>query len=239
MTIEDIIKQIKQCGYWEVVLKPEPPQYDKHRFSLDDLQNLIRTHQVRHRGIPFPDISTRGNGNYYNKETFVESFTQIRNYLAAFRFYQSGQFVCYVRMVEDARGTGGSIFDPIDPQQNERYLSSVTCMYQLTEIFLFASRLATKGVFGNRANIEITLHNLKGRVLRHDAKNCLSCSDDCVCHTDKIPCNHQKTPEELQAEHDDLALKECAKILALFNFPSKYIPEALKSDQQNFYWRTY
>lgn len=236
MTVEETIGELKEHGYWEIVLKPEPHQYVKEKFSFDDLQNLVVTNQVKRRGIPFPYLSRRSPSNYYVKDDFVESFTRLGGHLTAFRFYRSGQFVHYVNMVEDTLGAGGSMFELHDPHRGRSYLSPSACLYQLTEIFLFASRLATKGVFGDRTIIQIDLHNLNGRVLRHNDNKHFPFHNEYLCHTNKIPIRLEKTPPELQAEHDDLAVKACTRILEQFGF-SKYDHNALKSDQRDFYGR--
>lgn len=237
MTIQEIVSQIKKCGYWEVVIKPEPRQYVKEKIKFDTLIDIVKTNQVRYRDLPFPHLAKGKYSGYYIKETYIESFTQSPYYLGAFRFYKSGQFVHYARMLEDIRGTTRSIFEQSDPPRDIHYLSPAACIFQLTEIFLFASRLATKGVLGDSANIQITLHNLNGRVLRHNDNEHFPFYDKYVCHSDKIECCCKKTPVELQAEHDDLAIQECIKILEQFNFLSKHIHKNLKSDQQDFYGR--
>lgn len=239
MTIQETISQIKEHGYWEVVMKSEPHQYVKANLSFDALKELITTNQVKHRGIPFPNLAQKKHGDCYIKETYVESFTRLPYCLEAFRFYQSGQFVHYACMLEDMFGATRSRFEQSDPPRDMRYLSPSACVYRLTEIFLFASRLATKGVFGENANIQITLHNLNGRVLRHNDNEHFPFYDEYVCHSNKIECCCNKTPKELQAEHDDLAVQECVKILEQFSFSSKHIHKGLKSDQQDFYGRNF
>ena len=219
-------------------MKPEPHQYVKGKFGIGDLKTLVEANQVRHRGVPFPILAKGNNSNYYPHDTYLESFAQLGNYyLSAFRFYQSGQIVNYVKMAEDPTDDGSE--PSSHTLSRKRDLSPQACIYQLTEIFLFASRLSTHGVFGDRANIQFKLHNLKGRVLTDKESRHFSFSGEHTCHTNSISRCYQKTPAELQTEHDDLALDACVEILEHFDFESKYAREGLKNEQQDLYSRTF
>lgn len=235
MTFEETIGKIKKGGYWEISMKPGPGTYDKERFKFDELENLVRTNQVKRRGVPFPYLTdAESQGKYYPRGTYLESFTSIIH-LSAFRFYQSGQFVEYLWMLEDAQDASASMFGPHDPQRGKKFMSPLACIYQLTEAFLFASRLAAKDVFRDRAIVEIKLHGLAGRVLNYSDPRRFPFYTEYPCEADTVSFDCEKTPQELQAEHDELAVEACVKILAYFKFSPKHVLDRVKSDQQDFY----
>lgn len=136
-------------------------------------------------------------------------------------------------MARASRRSDGQIRD------TARNSCRLACIYQLTEIFLFASRLADKGVFGDRANIQVELHYLKGKVLHYTDRSDFPFNNEYVCREDVVASRCKKTPAELKARRDDLAVKECAKILEHFQFSSEHVRDGLKSDQGDFYKKNF
>lgn len=239
MSCKETLRQIKERGYWKVTMHADPDQYDGGKFGFDDLQDFVRTHQVRYRGIPFPDLEERKQSGYRNNETYIESFTQTCGCLKTFRFYRSGQFVHYSRMLEDVEGSAEQTFARSDPRYGKKFLSTLACIYHLTETFLFASRLADKGVFGDRVNIQIELRGVGGRVLHYADPYDFPFNKEYVCRKDVVDLSCTKTPAELKVKRDNLAVEACAKILEYFQFSSEYVRDGLKSDQEDFYQKNF
>lgn len=241
--VEEIKEKIKERGYWEIVLKPT--QYPEKKFTHKQLRDWLEKHQVQYRGWYYPHLSeNRDFGDYYNAQGYVESFVHWGSYLEIFRFYQSGKFVHYMGMQEDRLNDMPSLYvqwtpDMQKPPPEQLFLEATMTLYQFTEIFLFASKLASDGVFGDQVQISIKLHNMNHRFLRSlDVRR--APFHERECHTEVIELDTiTKTPEELKSEHDKLAIDQTIEILALFDFTSEHIGKVFQDDQKKFYERSF
>jgi len=243
--VEEIKQKITERGYWEIVLKSKPTQYAEKKFTHQQLRSWLEKHQVQYRGWYYPHLSENRNyGDYYNAQGYVESYVHWASYLEIFRFYQSGQFVHYMGMQEDRMADIPPLFGQWNtemqkPPPEQLFLEPTMTLYQLTEIFLFTSGLASEGIFGDQVRISIKLHNMNHRFLKSlDRRR--SGFHPRECHTEVIeigPIN--MAPEELKLEHDTLAIDKTIEILALFDFTSEHIRKVLENDQKNFYERSF
>jgi len=241
--LEEVQQKIKERGYWEIVLRPF--QFQDKKFSHQQLRNWLQKHQVTNRGWYYPHISeNKDYGDYYNVQGYVESYVHWSSYVENFRFYQSGQYVHYKGMQEDR------INDDIplssqwntsmqNPPPKQLFLEPIMALYQLTEIFLFASRLASEGVFGEQAVISIKLHNMNHRILRTlDFRRPGFYNRE--CHSQKIELGpFIKTPKDLESEYAKLAIDNAIGILALFDYTSNTLRDTFEKDQQNFFNKTF
>lgn len=243
--VEEIKAKIKERGYWEIAFKPNPTQYQEKKFTHEQLRQWLEKYQVQYRGWYYPHFSDRTDfGDYYNVQGYVESYVHWGSSIEIFRFYQSGQFVHYMGMQEDRLDDHPPFFeqwrsDMQKPPPEQLFLEPTMTLYQLTEIFLFASDLASEGVFGDQVQISIKLHNMNHRFLKSlDRLRAPFHSRE--CHTEMIEIGPiTMTPEELKLDHDKLAIDKTIEILALFDFKSEHIRKVLERDQENFYKRSF
>ena len=231
-------------GYWEITIRPE--EYPQERVSFDHLRDLLQTCQVKYRGWYYPHISNEDmHGQYHNEDNYVQSWVQYAYFAEIFRFYTSGQFVHYTGMYEDRKKDGSVVSLPTENSDitthkpEQVFLEPVGSLYLLTEIFLFASRLAKKGIFGNSVHITIKLHNQKGRTLK---------SEDPVhprwwngiSHTDMIKLvDLSVDAHQLGFDYDKMAVDAAVNLLGFFNCSSKDLRALLESDQKRIYERVY
>jgi len=239
----EVQQKIKERGYWEIVLRPV--QYAEKKFPHQQLRNWLEKHQVQKRGWYYPHLSENKDfGDYYNVQGYVESYVHWASYLENFRFFQSGQFVHNMGIQEDRLDDMppfGSQWEPSmqQPEPKQFFLEPIMTVYQLTEIFLFASKLASEGVFGEQAQISIKLHNMNHRFLRTlDTRRAGFHGQECHSHIIELG-PFTKTPKELESEHAKLAIDSAIEILALFGYTSESIRDTLEKDQQNFFNRTF
>lgn len=238
ITFDEITTKIKQRGYWEIYLRPGADQYEKERFDHVSLKKLLEKHQVRRRGWYYPHWQTDGKlGKICNMNQHVLSSTQWGNHLEAFQFYQSGQFIQYRSFWEDKLS---DLYDALPHYDNKilypekKFLSSIATLYQLTEIFLFASRFASDGVFGDQVRITITLHNLDNRFLTIlDDDKVLG--EEYVCNENAKTIEMITTPDELLVDHDKFAIDTTVNILTLFNFCPETLRQSLDTYQKELY----
>ncbi len=148
MNDEEALEIIHQRGYWRVVMHPAHFQKDRIS-SVEDCLTMVERSKVSLRGwdYPFFDQAQASLGLDY------VSLIEVSDFASEFwRFYQSGQFVHHFAL-----------------QKVERYgkpgIELPDLIYQLTEIFEFASRLAMRGVFDPGASIQVQLNNISSYLL--------------------------------------------------------------------------
>ncbi len=230
-------------GYWEIVLRPT--KYPETKLTHDDLREILEASQVTQRGWYYPHISKSTKfGDYYNTNDGVEAWVHWAAYVEIFRFYKSGQFVHYMGCWEDRENDHPPMFTEWNPnlQQpppEQPFLEPISALYTLTEILLFASRLASKNVFGKQVYISIKLHNTLHRILKTvDLRR--SGFHYRECHSENIELEPITiSTKDLELEHDKLAIDKTIELLTLFNFTSEHLRSSLEKDQKNFHNRTF
>ena len=242
--IDGIKNEIMRHGYWEIRLIPE--EYPQKLFSFEKLRDVLETCQVRYRGWYYPHISY-GNrsGKYYNADNYVQSWVRYMYFAEIFRFYTSGQFVHYTGMYEDRKNDDDVTSltrrnSGIKTSESEQsFLEPVGSLFLLTEIFLFAAKLAKKGIFGKRIHITIKLHNQKDRVLRPEDPTQISWWNG-RSYTDVIDLmNSSMDIQRLCLDYDKMAVDKTIYLLELFNCSSKDLRTLLENDQKRMYGRTF
>lgn len=118
-------------------------------------------------------------------------------------------------------------------RQNLPFLEPIAALYTLTEILLFASKLASKNVFGKQVHISIKLHNTLHRILKTvDIRR--SGFHHRECHSENIELDPITiSTKDLELEHDKLAIDKTIELLTLFNFTSEHLRSSLEKDQKN------
>lgn len=234
-----LMEKIKQSGYWKVIIRPT--EFKESLLSnLDDCKDIIKSCKVMLRGWDYPhigrqDITISGNDS-------VESYCDWPEggYFEYWRFYQSGQFIHYFSMREDYSIDEEKI-KKIQQHlytKSIKFLSIISTLYSVTEIFVFAYGLATKNVLGNNAEISIELGNSEGRQLffwdnfsRHLDRNYI------CTFRDENPLIKRIIPkEELIANYDKIALDVCIELFKKFNWPQPP-KQVLEEDQRKFLQR--
>ncbi len=232
-----VMRKIRERGYWEIVLEPPAGRPGDEKIAYDELVRLVKDNGARRRGMPYPFMKRTEFSDYGNAGGRLESSLHYASHLSSFAFHPSGRFVQHLGMPEDRRDDAARPFVPWDyamqnPRPDPPFLGFRSTIHQLTEIFLFASRLASLGVFGDRARILVRLHGTGGRVLEFDAPPSLfgrhECGTDTIEAADVV-----KTPFELMLERDELAVDACIGVFGLFGFASEHTRGALKSAQES------
>lgn len=208
--MSDIIDKIKSRGYWKVVIRPT--DYVEDRLDRSECRQTVLSHRVTFRGWDYPH--TR-RGEISNGENFVEHTTDWEQFVEWWRLYQSGQFVHLFGIHEDwaERGGMGRTWVDADPGDVLRVLHA---LYQITEIFEFASRLASTKVLEDEAHLEITLTGLDGRTLTMQPGRMLR--RGYTCEVDELPKAYTLSTEKLLGQSAELALKHAKWLFEGFNW---------------------
>jgi len=164
--MKELIDKIKQKGYWKIIIRPT--NYDDNLISsLDECEKLITESQVSLRGWNYPHIDPQGFVRPCENSTSSYCNWPEGPMYEYWRFYKTGQFVHIFALREDLRIDEKKIkeFQSEYSTQATKYLSILSTLYSITEIFEFASRLFSKLDKAKGAEIIIELHDVQGRVL--------------------------------------------------------------------------
>lgn len=230
---EETIKKIKTRGYWEVEIRPL--KHDKEKLSLDVLKQIIEKSQIKLRGWYYPTTSTR-TGECYSGDNFLESWVDWQEIKEVWRFYQSEQFFQYKGLQEDWFEEAKTLFGGPEPLGQKykpgQVLEIILTLYTMTEIFLFASNLASNKIFDGHCHITIKLCNTNQRTLtifeqlRHLHAEYTSQVNSLTVFDNDI------TIPKLLADNSKIAMDVTLELFKKFNWFSTEIRKVLEKDQE-------
>jgi len=158
---QTVLDKIRTRGYWRVVIRPA--KFDQnHIGSCPDLFPIVEKNSVRFRSWDYPHVDPQSPP--LKGTDWVGQETNWEPYVEAWRLFLSGQFVHLFAVTEDWRDQSG-LWPADDNWAPGRYLHAMDSVYELTEIFEFAARLALTPAGARLMSVEIALRNLTGRRL--------------------------------------------------------------------------
>ncbi len=197
--MNDLIEKIKSNGYWKVVIRPTVFVNDRIPV-LRECRKIVEESSVLLRGWDYPHFDLNSIENAID---YVGLKVEFMEHFELWRQYQSGQFVHLFACFEDYLDR--SQFSPslsIRTQSPDtRYLSILSTLYTLTEIFLFASRLASKEILDPSCEISISLHGMKNRQLFFFDKGRLL-RRNYICNEEYLPYTKVLEISELLVDFD-------------------------------------
>lgn len=237
--MKKLIDKIKQTGYWKVIIRPAV--FENSRLSnLEACKTIIQSCKVSLRGWDYPHIDKKGitiSGND-NIESYCD--WPDGDFFEYWRFYQSGQFIHYFSIREDYQIDEEEIkkIQRRNLTKSNKFLSIISTLYSVTEIFVFAQGLAIKDILGDTIEISIELGNSEGRELffwgnfsRHLDRKYI-----CTFRDENLMIKRIIQKEELIANYDKLALDACLEIFKKFNWTQ--VPrQVFDEDQRKFLQR--
>lgn len=161
MSTEQLLNKIKSKGYWRVEIRPT--KFEKLRIpTFGEVQQLVRSCIVSWRGWDYPHWN---QDTVRNIDEYVESWEDWERELEYWRFYRSGKFIHLIGL-QDYTDMDKALPKHHPPRPKRAgYLNFVSAIYQVTEIFEFAARLANKDILRPSASISIGLYNIKDHEL--------------------------------------------------------------------------
>lgn len=143
--------------------------------TLGKCFEIIEKNKLSLRGWDYPHLSKRdterGQGN-----NWVASWSDFMGHYEYWRFYQSGQFI-HLFSVREATETEWrkkleadmrshlSHMGDINWEKVPGFISIISFIYNVTEIYEFAARLCQSQIYSGIINIKIELKGIKGFVL--------------------------------------------------------------------------
>jgi hypothetical protein len=162
-----LAEKIRQRGYWQVIIRPTRFEQDRIR-DVHELLSLVEKHSVRMRGWDYPHIDRRSPPSFGNDWVGQES--EWEHFLEVWRFYQSGQFFDILGFDQDWRDHS-SLWPPEEGWKPGTILYYRGTLFQFTEIFEFAARLAQSVGGDENMHLEVKAVHLAGRKILFDASS--------------------------------------------------------------------
>jgi len=221
--MKELLSKIKSKGYWKVIIRPTV--YNEQLISsLQDCKELIRSSKVSLRGWDYPHIDPRGinAASTYSVHSICDwpegpAFEY-------WRFYQTGQFIHLFAMREDLRITEEQKqnFQDEFSVKNDKFLSILSTLYSVTEIFEFSARLFSKIENVKDVEINIELHGVNNRLLIFwdSFSRWLNRPYICNFSDDTITIKKIFNKDDVIKNSSDLALDFTMKIFHAFNWDS-------------------
>lgn len=232
--MKTLLTKIKSKGYWRVVIRPS--LYRENLFDRERAEELIYASKVQLRGWDYPHIDREGIR--MADERSIESACDWTEgpMFEYWRFYCTGQFVHYFSMREDLRidEENVGLFQREYNTSATRFLDVLSTIYSITEIYLFALRLASNIQDVQEWNITAELHGVNGRTLMFwDRRRSLFQAYTCSFEKDVIALSRTIPRDDLITKFDSIALDVLLDLFASFNWknPSRDI---LFEDQKKF-----
>lgn len=160
--MSELLEKIRSRGYWKVVIHPATFM-EKRVSNIAELYPLLQKISVQLRGWDFPHLDTQTK--LHIDKDWIGQDPEWEEYLELWRFYQSGQFVDFMGLDEDWRDQS-KLRPPPGDWKPCLFLDVKETVFQLTEIFEFASRLSLTEAGDDQMHLEIAVSGLKDRLLR-------------------------------------------------------------------------
>jgi len=186
---DNVLKEIKQRGYWRVNLRPATFQ-PKLVSDPAQCKQILRQAAVRLRGWDYPHVPTRDD----NKQAFyvagdkAEAWISWEMYQEVWRYYQSGQFIHFFGIHDDwyVESKELPINEPWRAIVPGSQIDIIEIIYSLTEIYVLLKNLIGAGVYTSDMLVDVSLHIVNDRHLAMMDPRRLPLMGNYICHVDKI-----------------------------------------------------
>jgi len=226
---------------WRVNYRPATYVADRLA-NLSDCWEILHKTTVRLRGWSFPYMPSRDAERDYG-DTWVAGWSNFEGHVEYWRFYQSTQFL-YLGSVREVtepewtsklRRTMDSHAAPgVDLDSVPGFLSLTNSIFNITEFFEFAARLAQAQVYTDPVTIDISIRGIRGFMLAADANKMWS--SDYVARQPDLRYEKTLTPAELVASAAEHAIGCAVWLFERFGWLKPNI-DAIRTDQQKLLTR--
>jgi hypothetical protein len=227
--------------HWRVNYRPSTYVVDRLP-SLSDCWEVLKRTSVRLRGWDFPHIPPRDAERDYG-DTWVGGSSDFMGHVEYWRLYQSTQFLHLGSVRESTQPEFASQLRQImgshagaDLNLVPGFLSLTNSIYNITEFFEFAARLAQAQVYTDPVTINISINGIQGFMLA--AEDRMWWSADFVARQPDFRYEKTLTPAELVASAAEHAIECTVWFFERFGWLKPNI-DAIRTDQQKLLTRRF
>jgi hypothetical protein len=218
-----ILEKIKSRGHWRILVRPS--RFIKERLeTLQACEALIQKCQVAYRGWYFPHAR-----EIVRRLDYIEESVSFRGINETWRLYQSANFIFYRGLTEDWVAVERKSEPSFKPGEA---LSILSALYQVSEAFEFAARMAQAGVLDEETSLTIDLIGTTGRRLVFWGEPRLLFREY-VCREPELPYTYGLCTRELIGSSRETALKHFLWLMERFGFDAS--PDVFRADQEKFF----
>lgn len=226
---QDLLDTIKSHGYWRFNFQPVT---EVEIATLKECFELVEKCDVRLRGWSYPFIARREDNvmGEIRTQTYIGTWIDSGIAKEFWHMYKSGQFLHYKALNEDWYQNDpwtNNIADRIKP---DGYLGVVgSVIFEVTEALEFVSRMIQNDHFKEGVKLNISLHNIKDRVLWFEDQNRVPFFHVHKSLTDKYTFSKQYSAADILSNSKGIATKIIIELFECFAWnPSK---EQVEADQ--------
>lgn len=229
-----LLDNIKSKGYWRVNFQPIVEEI----IDLGKCREYVEQSSINLTGWDYPHIPNGNNetsgididNNYYQE--WIEVLSNGR--LEFWKMFQSTQFIHYFGLLEDWNpGRYSSLWDNDIEAKSGEMLGVTRTIYFITSVFQFLSRLGNNGLYKQGVEVNISLHNTKGRRLIVDHQARFPFSVPRITDAESIITPSETYSfAEVTEDPNGLALKNIIYIFKRFGWDPPNV-DVIKSDQEN------
>ena len=240
--LEQLPVSVREVPHWRVTYRPST--YDEQRIPrLSECLEIVSKHRVRLRGWDFPSIPPQNDEMEYGSR-WIAAWSDFMGHLEYWRFYQSTQFLYLGSVREVTEKEWTEKLRNTQRFSNQRdfmtsapgFLSITNFIYNLTEIFEFAARLAQAGVYSEPLEIAIRISGIKGFILAAGPgeywPDAYSASEPELTYQQTL------TPADLVASAADVAINCTVWFFERFGWLNPHV-SVIRTTQQRLLTRTF
>ena len=226
-----ILAAVKENAHYEITLQPRSAG-DLPPHSLEAIVDECRVHR---REYPYPYPPSGRNCSVRRLEGCIEASHDAGMCIGVWRFCRSGQFKQYLGLPEARWPRDEPRSEKFDTPLREKFLEPVVTLYQVSEVFLFARRLAGRvpGVW----TISVNLSDMQDRMLDIRVPERFGLYNDYRCSAPAISLSAEVHSADLQACYADLAVEKALEITARFGWGGRDMERTLRQEQDRLYRR--
>jgi hypothetical protein len=212
----ETLDRIKSRGYWHIIIRPK--RFVERRVEmLSVLEAAVEHAHVQLRGWDYPHIGQGRDVEIERGNDWVGQETDWEHKLEVWRLYMSGQFVHYFAVSYDWRDRSG-FWPPDEVWKVGARIHVGDTVAHLTEILVFASRLAVTEVGDEQIDVSIKIHGLKGRKLEADRTWMDLMFPERTANTDDFSWERSLSRTELVGRHREVAVEISTHLFELFHW---------------------
>lgn len=214
-----LLEKIKSGGYWRFNFQPITAVTRIN--TLKDCKDIVEKNSINLRGWDFPHIPKRQdeNGSIINYDKYIQAWEDFSFYKEFWQMYKSGQFLYYRGLREDWYEEHYWKPERAKEIVKGKFLWVLfSVIYEITETYLFLSRLAQSGLYREGVIVNISLHNIKDRELLLDDRNRIPLIYPRKTAADELKYSQKYKYDDIVGDSKYLALEIILHVFDSFNW---------------------
>lgn len=229
MSCNDVLSSVKEKAHYEIALRPRSPS----NFTFSALEGMMDECRVQCREYPYPYGASGKSAIMRRLERCIELSHDTGMCMGVWRFCKSGQFKQYLALPEARWPKGKPHRVGIGIPPREKFLEPTVTLYQISEVFLFARRLAR--AIPDVWTISISLHDMQDRMLDIRVPERFGLYGDYKCGIPVISISVDIHHMVLQSSYADLAIEKTLEVTGRFGWSGKDLEQTLRHEQEKMY----